>query len=133
MADVPEIPTERIFHECKFVFLSCAHVERGAVVHTIVDVTPPIRVFITVGSITFLKRLPAKNRFQCQAKGVIRHQSCVLDPDTACNQKLRLRWMNCCKLFHHEALVQSSHSRFMSVPMAFQALRCVELPGNISE
>ncbi len=39
MADVPEIPTERIFHECKFVFLSCAHVERGAVVHTTVDVS----------------------------------------------------------------------------------------------
>jgi hypothetical protein len=39
MADVPEIQTERIFHECKFVFLSCAHVERGAVVHTIVDVS----------------------------------------------------------------------------------------------
>ena len=39
MADVPEIQTERIFHECKFVFLSCAHVERGAVVHTTVDVS----------------------------------------------------------------------------------------------
>ena len=39
MADVPEIPTERIFHECKFVFLSCAHVERGAVVHTTVDIS----------------------------------------------------------------------------------------------
>jgi site-specific DNA-methyltransferase (adenine-specific) len=39
MADVPEIPTERIFHECKFVFLSCAQVERGAVVHTTVDVS----------------------------------------------------------------------------------------------
>jgi hypothetical protein len=38
MADVPEIPTERIFHECKFVFLSCAQVERGAVVHTTVDI-----------------------------------------------------------------------------------------------
>ena len=36
---VPEIQTERIFHECKFVFLSCAHVERGAVVHTTVDVS----------------------------------------------------------------------------------------------
>jgi DNA modification methylase len=39
MADVPEIQTERIFHECKFVFLSCAHVERGAVVYTTVDVS----------------------------------------------------------------------------------------------
>jgi site-specific DNA-methyltransferase (adenine-specific) len=39
MADVPEIQTDRIFHECKFVFLSCAQVERGAVVHTTVDVS----------------------------------------------------------------------------------------------
>ena len=39
MAGVPEIQTERIFHECKFVFLSCAQVERGAVVHTTVDVS----------------------------------------------------------------------------------------------
>ena len=39
MADVPQIQTERIFHECKFVFLSCAQVERGAVVHTTVDVS----------------------------------------------------------------------------------------------
>jgi len=39
MADVPEIQTERIFHECKFVFLSCAQVERGAVVHTTVDIS----------------------------------------------------------------------------------------------
>ena len=39
MAGVPEIQTERIFHESKFVFLSCAHVERGAVVHTTVDVS----------------------------------------------------------------------------------------------
>jgi site-specific DNA-methyltransferase (adenine-specific) len=39
MTDVPEIQTERIFHECKFVFLSCAQVERGAVVHTTVDVS----------------------------------------------------------------------------------------------
>jgi site-specific DNA-methyltransferase (adenine-specific) len=39
MADVPEIQTERIFHETKFVFLSCAQVERGAVVHTTVDVS----------------------------------------------------------------------------------------------
>jgi DNA methylase len=37
--DKPQIPTERIFHECKFVFLSCAEVERGAVVHTTVDVS----------------------------------------------------------------------------------------------
>ena len=39
MAGVPEIQTERIFHECKFVFLSCAQVEHGAVVHTTVDVS----------------------------------------------------------------------------------------------
>jgi hypothetical protein len=39
MAGVPEIQTERIFHECKFVFLSCAQVERGAVVHTTIDVS----------------------------------------------------------------------------------------------
>ena len=39
MADVPQIETERIFHECKFVFLSSAQVERGAVVHTTVDVS----------------------------------------------------------------------------------------------
>jgi site-specific DNA-methyltransferase (adenine-specific) len=39
MADVPQIETERIFHECKFVFLSCAQVERGAVVHTTVDMS----------------------------------------------------------------------------------------------
>jgi site-specific DNA-methyltransferase (adenine-specific) len=38
MAGVPEIQTERIFLETKFVFLSCAQVERGAVVHTTVDV-----------------------------------------------------------------------------------------------
>jgi site-specific DNA-methyltransferase (adenine-specific) len=37
--DKPQMPTERIFHECKFVFLSCAEVERGAVVHTTVDVS----------------------------------------------------------------------------------------------
>jgi DNA modification methylase len=35
----PQIPAERIFHETKFVFLSCAEVERGAVVHTTVDVS----------------------------------------------------------------------------------------------
>jgi hypothetical protein len=39
MADVPQIETERIYHECKFVFLSCAQVERGSVVHTTVDVS----------------------------------------------------------------------------------------------
>ena len=39
MAGVPEIQTEHIFHECKFVFLSCAQVELGAVVHTTVDVS----------------------------------------------------------------------------------------------
>ncbi len=37
--DKPQLPTERIFHETKFVFLSCAEVERGAVVHTTVDVS----------------------------------------------------------------------------------------------
>jgi site-specific DNA-methyltransferase (adenine-specific) len=39
MDDKPQVPTERIFHECKFVFLSCAQVERGAVVHTTVDIS----------------------------------------------------------------------------------------------
>jgi site-specific DNA-methyltransferase (adenine-specific) len=39
VTDKPQVPTERIFHECKFVFLSCAEVERGAVVHTTVDVS----------------------------------------------------------------------------------------------
>ena len=33
------LETELIFHECKFVFLSCAQVERGAVVHTTVDIS----------------------------------------------------------------------------------------------
>lgn len=37
MADVPEIQAERIFHETKFVFLSCAQPQRGSVVHTTVD------------------------------------------------------------------------------------------------
>ncbi len=37
--DKPAVPTERIYHECKFVFLSAAQVERGAVVHTTVDVS----------------------------------------------------------------------------------------------
>jgi hypothetical protein len=35
----PQIPAERIYHETKFVFLSCAEVERGSVVHTTVDVS----------------------------------------------------------------------------------------------
>jgi site-specific DNA-methyltransferase (adenine-specific) len=39
MDDKPQVPTERIFHECKFVFLSCAQVERGAVVHMTVDMS----------------------------------------------------------------------------------------------
>jgi DNA modification methylase len=39
MADVPQIETERIYHECKFVFLSCAEVQRGSVVHTTIDVS----------------------------------------------------------------------------------------------
>jgi site-specific DNA-methyltransferase (adenine-specific) len=54
MAGVPEIPTERIFHECKFVFLACRAEapacgakaglvpitsSTGAVVHTTVDVS----------------------------------------------------------------------------------------------
>jgi site-specific DNA-methyltransferase (adenine-specific) len=39
MDEKPAVPTERIFHECKFVFLSCAQVERGAVVHTTVDIS----------------------------------------------------------------------------------------------
>jgi site-specific DNA-methyltransferase (adenine-specific) len=34
-----QMPSERIFHETKFVFLSCAEVERGSVVHTTVDVS----------------------------------------------------------------------------------------------
>jgi len=37
--DKPQVPVERIYHESKFVFLSCAQVERGAVVHTTVDVS----------------------------------------------------------------------------------------------
>ena len=39
MDDKPQVPTERIYHKCDFVFLSCAQVERGAVVHTTVDVS----------------------------------------------------------------------------------------------
>jgi len=34
-----QAPTESIYHECKFVFLSAAQVERGSVVHTTVDVS----------------------------------------------------------------------------------------------
>ena len=37
MADVPEIQAESIFHETKFVFLSCAQARTGSVVHTTVD------------------------------------------------------------------------------------------------
>jgi site-specific DNA-methyltransferase (adenine-specific) len=36
--DKPELPTERIYHKCDFVFLSCAQVERGAIVHATVAV-----------------------------------------------------------------------------------------------
>ncbi len=39
MADAPDMPTERIFHETKFVFLSCAHVTSASVVHTTVDIS----------------------------------------------------------------------------------------------
>jgi site-specific DNA-methyltransferase (adenine-specific) len=39
MDDKPQVPAERIFHEHKFVFLSCTKVERGSVVHTTVDVS----------------------------------------------------------------------------------------------
>ena len=39
MADKPEPATERIFHETKFVFLSCAVVSAASVVHTTVDVS----------------------------------------------------------------------------------------------
>ena len=39
MDDQLKVPGESIYHESKFVFLSCAHVERGAVVHTTVDVS----------------------------------------------------------------------------------------------
>ena len=37
MADVPDIQTESIFHETKFVFLSCAQARTGSVVHTTID------------------------------------------------------------------------------------------------
>jgi site-specific DNA-methyltransferase (adenine-specific) len=39
MENEPQVPTERIFHETRFVFLSCAKVERGAVVHTTMNVS----------------------------------------------------------------------------------------------
>jgi DNA methylase len=39
MADKPEPATERIFHETKFVFLSCAVVSSASVVHTTVDIS----------------------------------------------------------------------------------------------
>lgn len=39
MADKPEIQADRIYHETKFVFLSCAHVSDASVVHTTVDVS----------------------------------------------------------------------------------------------
>ena len=37
--DKPQLPTERIFHETKFVFLSCTEVAHGSVVHTTVDIS----------------------------------------------------------------------------------------------
>jgi site-specific DNA-methyltransferase (adenine-specific) len=37
MAEVPDIQTESIFHETKFVFLSCAQPRTGSVVHTTID------------------------------------------------------------------------------------------------
>jgi hypothetical protein len=39
MADQPEIQADCIWQECKFVFLSCAQVNRASVVHTTVDVS----------------------------------------------------------------------------------------------
>jgi hypothetical protein len=39
MDEPPQVPTERIFHETKFVFLSCAEVAHGSVVYTTLDVT----------------------------------------------------------------------------------------------
>ena len=35
----PLLNGERIFHECKFVFLSCAAVDQGSVVHTTIQAT----------------------------------------------------------------------------------------------
>jgi site-specific DNA-methyltransferase (adenine-specific) len=37
MSDQPEIKSERIFHETKFVFLSCAQPRSGSIVHSTVD------------------------------------------------------------------------------------------------
>jgi site-specific DNA-methyltransferase (adenine-specific) len=37
MPDKPDIAAESIFHETKFVFLSCAQARTGSVVHTVVD------------------------------------------------------------------------------------------------
>ena len=39
MSDKPATQTERIFHETKFVFLSCAQVSEASVVHTTVDIS----------------------------------------------------------------------------------------------
>ena len=39
MSDKPEPQSERIFHETKFVFLSCAVVSSASVVHTTVDIS----------------------------------------------------------------------------------------------
>lgn len=39
MSAEPVPATDRIYHETKFVFLSCAHVQQASVVHTTVDVT----------------------------------------------------------------------------------------------
>ncbi len=37
MGEQPELKSEKIFHESKFVFLSCAHVKQAGVVHTTVE------------------------------------------------------------------------------------------------
>ena len=37
MDGMPEIAAESIFHETKFVFLSCVQARTGSVVHTTVD------------------------------------------------------------------------------------------------
>lgn len=39
MEKEPELQGERIFHECKFVFLSCAMVDHTSVVHTTIQAT----------------------------------------------------------------------------------------------
>lgn len=39
MSDKPEIQAEQIYHETKFVFLSCARVSEASVVYTTVDVS----------------------------------------------------------------------------------------------